>query len=266
MSTAAVDRATARQLEAVAIDVAQMAADLVRARLGTARAADTKSSPSDVVTFTDLEAERLIRRELSARRPASTIVGEEFDDHLGDDQIGWIVDPIDGTINYLYDLPVVSVSIAATFRGAVVAGCVTDVVRRETFSAAAGTGSRRNGDPIGVSGAVDLATSLVATGFAYDAEHRRAEGAVVARVLPAARDVRCFGSAALHLCWVGCGRLDAYYQRGLKVYDYAAGALIASEGGAAVEQPTANDLDLLVAASPDLMTSIRPLLVGDPER
>lgn len=256
------DRAFAQQLEAVAVDVARLAADHVRSRLGSAQVTNTKSSPTDVVTETDVETERLIRQMLKRRSPGSTIVGEELDDQRGSNQVGWIVDPIDGTINFLYNLPVVSVSIAATHHGEVVAGAVTDILLGETFSASAGAGARSEGAPIVVSGAPDLATSLVGTGFAYDATSRAHEADVASRVIPKARDVRCFGSAALHSCWVGCGRLDAYYQRDLKIYDYAAGALIAAEAGAVVEHPADNDLDLLLVATPGIVSSLRDLVVG----
>ena len=265
MTGAGTDPTTAQELEAVAVDVARRAADHVRSRLGKARATQTKSSPTDVVTETDIEAERLIRHELATRSPGSSIVGEELADEPGDNHIGWIIDPIDGTINFLYNLPVVSVSIAATRHGNVVAGAVPDVLLDETFSAALGVGARCQGAIIATSDKHDLATSLVGTGFSYDAERRAEEATVIGRVLPASRDIRCFGSAALQLCWVGCGRLDACYQRGLKIYDYAAGALIASEAGAAVEQP-AEDHDLLLAATPRILSSIRGLLVGPPGR
>ncbi len=248
------------ELEVVAAEVAALAAELVRTRFGKARATGTKSSPTDVVTETDLEAEQLIRSELTTRSPGSTIVGEEFADQLGHNDVGWIVDPIDGTVNFLYALPVVSVSIAATHHGAVVAGAVTDVMLNETFSAAVGSGARCDGVPIAASGADDLATSLVGTGFAYAAEQRADEAEIFGRILPRARDIRCFGSSALHLCWVGCGRLDAYYQHGPKIYDYAAGALIATEAGAMVESPSENNLDLLLATAPLLGPAIRGLI------
>lgn len=260
------DVAVTRGLETVAVDVARLAADLVRSRFGTARATRTKSTLTDVVTETDLDAERLIRQELTARSPGSTIVGEEFDDQLGDNEVGWIVDPVDGTVNFLYALPVVSVSIAATWRGAVVAGAVTDVALDETFSATVGDGARCDGSPITASSAEDLATSLVGTGFAYDADRRTDEAEIFSRILPRARDIRCFGSAALHLCWVGCGRLDAYYQQGLKVYDYAAGALIAAEAGACLETPPANDFDLVLASAPLLNRPIRSLITNAGDR
>ncbi len=259
------DLAQELRLEAVAVDVAQLAADHVRSRLGAARAAATKSSPTDIVTHTDLETERLIRHELKARSPGSSIVGEELADQHGDSNVGWIVDPLDGTINFLYNLPVVSVSIAATLHGTVVAGAVTDVLLGETFSATKGRGARCDGGTIAVSGEHELANTLIGTGFSYDAERRADEATVVGRILPAARDIRCFGSAALQLCWVGCGRLDACYQRGLKIYDYAAGALIATEAGAEVVQPTDSGHDLLLAATPPLLSTIRDIVVRSPD-
>lgn len=262
----ATDGAQTLQLEAVAVDVARLAANHVRSRLGAVRDAVAKSSPTDIVTDTDIETEQLIRHELEARSPGSSIVGEELADQHGESNVGWIVDPLDGTINFLYNLPVVSVSVAATLHGTVVAGAVADVLLGETFSATTGQGARCDGVTIAVSGGQDLTNSLIGTGFSYDAVRRADEAAVVSRVLPAARDIRCFGSAALQLCWVGSGRLDACYQRGLKIYDYAAGALIATEAGAEVEQPSDNDDELLLATSPQLLSAIRDIVVRSPVR
>lgn len=258
-----IESATAGEhLEAVAVEVAQIAALLVRGSVGRAAAAGTKSSPTDVVTATDVESEAMIRRELLQRCPGSTIVGEELADDVGTNDVSWIVDPIDGTVNFLYDLPVVGVSIAATVGGQTVAGAVVDVVRGDVFSAALGTGARRNGDPIGVRSVDSLGGALVGTGFAYAAERRRAQAEIIGRLLPAARDIRCMGSAALNLCWVGCGRLDAYYEQDTKLYDYAAGALIAAEGGARVELPEANSLDLSMAAPAQIFDALRAIIVG----
>lgn len=251
--------AAARHLEFVAVDVAALAASFVRSKAGRAQTAGTKSSPTDVVTYTDLESERLIRAELLARCPGSEIVGEEFDAAAGANNVGWIVDPIDGTVNFLYDLPVVSVSIAATIDGQVVAGAVVDVHRSEVFSGCLGEGARRNGEAIAVGSAGQLSQALVATGFSYRADLRAAQARVLTTLLPACRDIRCMGSAALNLCWVACGRLDAYYERDLMVYDYAAGALIAAEAGATVEQPASNDCGLTMAASPDVFAPLRGL-------
>lgn len=254
------DPERARHLEYVAIDVAEIAAEYVRSRVGHATAVRTKSSPTDVVTHTDMECEQLIRTELQARAPGSSIVGEEFDDDDGGSNVGWIVDPIDGTVNFLYDLPVVSVSIAATIDGDVVAGAVADIHRVEMFSTARGTGARRAGLPITPTSCDVLDDALVATGFAYDAELRAAEADILTRLLPACRDIRCMGSAALNLCWVGCGRVDAFYERDLKVYDYAAGALIAAEAGARVELPSETNGDLAFAATVAVSDSLRALL------
>lgn len=254
------DASSAHHLEFVAVEVAELAAEYVRARCGQATAAKTKSSPTDVVTHTDMECERLIREELLARCPGSSIVGEEFDDDDGANNVGWIVDPIDGTVNFLYDLPVVSVSIAATVAGDIVAGAVADVLRAETFSTARGTGARRDGSAIGPTPCARLDEALVATGFAYSAELRAAEADILTRLLPACRDIRCMGSAALNLCWVGCGRVDAFYERDLKPYDYAAGALIAEESGARVEAASESNDDLTFAATPGIAGSLRALL------
>lgn len=252
----------ARHLEHVAGEVACLAADLVRTAMGTASSMGTKSTPTDVVTFTDVASERLIREELLIRCPGSTIVGEELDDDVGPNDIGWIVDPIDGTINFLYDLPVVSVSIAATIAGRIVAGAVTDIVRRETFSAAFGEGARRDGNSISTGSPSGLDQALVGTGFGYASELRREQAVVLTHLLPACRDIRCMGSAALNLCWVGCGRLDAYFERDLKEYDYAAGALIASEAGAEVRLAEEDAPDLTMSATPSIFDELRSLISG----
>ncbi|MEM9467569.1 MAG: inositol monophosphatase family protein [Actinomycetota bacterium] len=251
----------AGHLERVAAEVARSAAALVRRQGGQAVTAATKSTPTDVVTHTDQESERFIRAALLERAPGSTIVGEEFDDDHGANNVGWIVDPIDGTVNFLYDLPVVSVSVAATVDGQVVAGAVADIHRDEVYSAAAGAGARLDGRPISSSTTTDLGHALVGTGFAYDADLRAEQSTVLNRLLPAARDIRCMGSAALNLCWVGTGRLDAFYERDLKVYDYAAGALVAHEGGAVVELPARQDA-ATIATTPGIEGALRQVLAG----
>ena len=222
--------------------------------------AGTKSSPTDVVTHTDLESERRIRSELLLRCPGSSIEGEEFDDQFGDTGIGWIVDPIDGTVNFLYGLPVVSVSIAATMNGTVVAGAVVDVLQGEIFSATVGEGARSNGSSIKCSSTSLLTQALVGTGFAYDALRRSAEADLLTHVLPQCRDIRCMGSAALNLCWVGAGRLDAFFERHIQTYDYAAGALIAAEAGASVMLPANNLTDLTMAATPLVFDALEDLV------
>lgn len=254
---------SAATLAGIAIDVGQEAAAFIREVFGTASAlSDTKSSPTDVVTATDVAAERLIRQRLLERSPGSTIVGEELADENGSSEVGWVIDPIDGTVNFLYDLPVVSVSIAATIDGEVVAGAVVDVLRSEVFSAATGHGARRNDAAISPSAPERLGLALIGTGFSYDAERRAAQGQRASRVLYEARDIRCMGSAALNLCWVGCGRLDAFYQDDMAIYDFAAGALIAEEAGAVVEGTGEADGQMLLAAAPSIADALRVLLAN----
>lgn len=247
-------------LERVAVDVAVRAADLVRRRLGSPHTVRTKSTPTDVVTATDVEVEALIRRDLQAATPGAAILGEEGAPVSGRTSIGWIIDPIDGTVNFLYDLPVMSVSLGATLDGEVVAGAVVDVVRSEVFHGSAGNGVWRDGVRVSPSATTNLADALVATGFSYAAEVRRSEGVVVGRLLPDVRDIRCFGSAALHLCWVACGRLEAFYQEGLKEWDVAAGAFLASEAGATVELSSKANGGLVLAATPGVFSPLRTLI------
>lgn len=244
----------------VAVDVAADASRAIRAAPEPSRAVSTKSTQTDIVTALDLEVEQAIRTALAVRTPGSTIVGEEQGSTTGRSPVGWVVDPIDGTVNLAYDVPFFGVSLAATVAEEVVAGCVVDVMSGEVFSAAAGGGARRAGTPIGPAAVDDLAMSLVATGFSYSPAGRAKEAQTLARVLPAARDIRCFGSTALHLCWVACGRIDAFYQRGSKVWDHAAGALIAAESGARVEMPSVGNDSLVLAAAPGIFDALRPLL------
>ena len=248
------------ELEAIAAEAAIHGAATVRTAAGALGTVRTKSSPTDPVTALDLAVEQAVRQHLAARTPGASFLGEEGGATAGDSSLGWILDPIDGTVNLTYDLPFISVSLAATVDGEVVAGAVVDIWRDETFSAALGAGARLGGAPVAPSTAPEVAQALVATGFEYSAEGRAAQVESLARVLPAARDIRCFGSSALHLCWVACGRLDAYYQRHAKRWDYAAGALIAAEAGARVELPSAANGDLLLASSPLIHDSLLDLL------
>lgn len=241
---------TAAALAEIGATVGNLAAEAVRGQIGQARTMRTKSSATDVVTHTDVQVEELIRRELEVRAPGSSLMGEEHDDHAGSSAVGWIIDPIDGTVNFLYDLPVVAVSIAATLYGDVVAGAVVDVLRDETFTAVRGAGAYRNGAPIQVNAPESMAQALLATGFSYNASLRRDQGRVLQKVVGAARDVRCFGSAALHLCWVACGRIDGYWEVDLKAWDVAAGGLVAREAGAEVHTPLEDGGNLTLVAPP----------------
>lgn len=253
---------TPNDLEHIASNVAVAAAALVRERLGQTHATETKTTPTDVVTAADVEVEAFIRAELLRATPGASVHGEEHADLPGMTRIGWIVDPIDGTVNFMYDLPVVSVSIAATIDRQVVAGAVADVVRGEVFTGSAGNGVRRDGVQVRPSDTTNLHDALVGTGFSYAADQRRQEAAAVARILPAARDIRCFGSAALQLCWVACGRLEAFYQRGLQEWDVAAGAFLAREAGARVEQNVGASNGLVLAATAEVFEPLRALVVG----
>jgi myo-inositol-1(or 4)-monophosphatase len=236
------------ELERIAARTALAAAVVVTSAYGSADAIGRKSSPTDVVTQTDLRAEDLVRRLLRDATPDAGILGEEGGETAPAARVQWVIDPLDGTVNFLYGVPLFAVSIAAAVDGEVVAGAVVDVLRDEVFSAHLGGGARRNGESISVSSCESLPDALVATGFSYQAELRSLQGEVAHRLLSRARDLRCFGSAALELCWVACGRLDGYFQRDTELWDRAAGALIAEEAGARIELPCPENDDLVIAA------------------
>lgn len=247
-------------LEQVAIDAARVGADVVRLRRPDRSQHATKSSPTDLVTPTDRESERLIRRHLIEATPGAGFVGEESGATGASARLQWIVDPLDGTVNFWYGLPVLAVSVAAALDGTVVAGAVADIAGGAVYSATRRGGSRCDGEPVDVSACEELPRALVTTGFGYDARVRADQGGVVARLLPRVRDIRCFGSAALQLCWVGCGRTDAHFERAIKIWDYAAGALIAAEGGATVELPCPENDDLVIAATTAVFEPLRDLV------
>jgi fructose-1,6-bisphosphatase/inositol monophosphatase family enzyme len=252
------------------LDVACVAAGAAATVLRSGFAAirhevSTKSSPTDMVTEMDRASEAEIARVLAARRPADGVLGEEGTTRAGATGIQWVVDPLDGTTNYLYRVPAYSVSIAAQLDGRTVVGVVVDPSRDETWSAVAGRGARCNEATISLSAMPrPLATALVATGFGYQPERRARQARVLTRVLPAVRDIRRFGSAAIDLCWVAGGRFDGFYEAGLQPWDLAAGALIALEAGAEVSDlaggpPVAPSL--VVAAAPGLLEPLRTLLI-----
>ena len=223
----------------------------------------TKSTRTDMVSEMDRASERLIVRELLTARPGDGIVGEEGSARTGTSGLRWVVDPLDGTTNYLYGFPGWSVSIAAEDGAGVVAGVVVDPVHRELFSATRGGGAWRNGEPIACSAQSVLAETLVGTGFNYEAERRRRQAEVLVELLPRVRDVRRMGAASVDLCSVACGRLDAYYERGLSWWDVAAGSLIAAESGAVVSSladggPVTGDS--VMASAPGVAASLSELL------
>jgi myo-inositol-1(or 4)-monophosphatase len=247
---------TPPELERLAAATARTAAALVGNTYGRPHPVGQKSSPTDVVTQTDLRAEELIRRLLREATPDAGVLGEEGETTAPGARLQWVIDPLDGTVNFLYGVPLFAVSIAAALDGEVVAGAVIDVLRDELFCAYLGGGARRDGEPIGVSPCTLLPSALVATGFSYQAERRALQGEVAHRVLSRTRDLRCFGSAALELCWVACARVDAYFQRDTEIWDRAAGALVAAEAGARTELPCPENDDLVIAAAPGVFDDL----------
>jgi myo-inositol-1(or 4)-monophosphatase len=228
------------ELLALAVDVAREAAMLVRdRRRERVEVADTKSSATDVVTEVDRDSETLIRTRLRSARPDDGFLGEEGHDDQGTSGVRWIVDPIDGTVNFLYGLAPYAVSIAAERDGEVVAGIVLDVPgEREYTAVRTGDGqiiSRRGGEPIGVRDETPLSQRLVGTGFSYVPEIRARQAAGIARLLPVVRDIRRMGSSALDICSVAEGTYDAYFEEGVHPWDYSAAALVARGAGATVE-------------------------------
>jgi myo-inositol-1(or 4)-monophosphatase len=222
--------------------------------------AASKSSPVDIVTEADRETERLIRSLLADARSDDGFFGEESDASSSASGLHWIVDPIDGTVNFLYGIPHYAVSIAVvegepdplTWRA--LAACVVNPASGEVFTAQAGGGAFLGEQPIRVAESVSLAQALVATGFAYDSAMRGRQGAVVAQLLPEVRDIRRLGTASLDLCFVASGRFNAYFERTLSPWDHAAGALIAREAGARVSglDGAAPSRDFIIAAEPGL--------------
>lgn len=230
----------ARRLEALAVAVARETAALaasVRERVTTGRDLDTKSSATDVVTEGDTACEDLVRRRLAELRPGDAVVGEEGGAGPGDGRVRWVVDPIDGTVNYTHGLPWYSVSLGAEVDGVVVAGAVVEPVSGRVWSAARGHGSRCDGRALRVSRLERLDLAVVATGLGYAPERRERQAALLARIVRRIGDVRRCGSAALDLCAVAAGWVDAFYEHGLNPWDLAAGSLIAEEAGASVRRP-----------------------------
>lgn len=262
MGTRSPDPSSAH-LRAVAVEAATTGADLVRASRQLDVVA-TKSSATDIVTETDVAAEVAIRSVLAERTPGARVLGEEGGHTTAGSgrhgAIEWVVDPLDGTVNFAYGIPVNAVSVGAIVDGRPVAAAVVDVERSEVFAAHVGGGATVDDRPIAVGDCVDLRLALVATGFAYSPDRRVRHGRTVAELLGRVRDVRAFGSAALHLCWVACGRLDAYVERDIKPWDYAGGALIAREAGAAVELPCFENDQLVLASNQRLRSALRELV------
>ena len=219
-------------LRDLALSVAHEGANLAREmQLGGIDVADTKTSVVDVVTEADRAVEALVRARLSAVRPDDAILGEEGDDLPGTSGVRWVVDPIDGTVNYLYGLPDCAVSVAAEVDGDVVAGAVVTIPTGLEYAAALGHGATRDGQPIGVRPSPPLAERLVLTGFGYQRSVRVHQASCVARLLPEVRDIRRMGSCALDLCHVADGSADGYVEAGPQRWDWSAGGLVLREAG-----------------------------------
>ena len=211
----------------------------------------TKTTDTDLVSDADRAAEKLIVELIAAAFPGDGIVGEEGASTGGTSGRRWIVDPLDGTTNFVYGFDAFCVSVGVEDEEGPLAGCVHDPVRQETYSAVRGGGADLNGLQMTPAPTEELGRALVGTGFSYRADQREWQASVVSHLLPRVRDIRRVGSAALDLCWVAAGRLDAHVERGLALWDHAAGALIAEEAGAAVRRPEATDKwGLVMAATP----------------
>jgi len=222
-----------RVAERVALEAADYLRDLPRP---DAVAVSTKSSPTDVVSAADTAVEALLRHRLAELCPGDAVVGEE-DGGAADTDTIWVVDPIDGTVNYLHGLPWYAVSVGAVRDGVSVAGAVAEPVSGRLWSAAAGAGATCDGQPLRASAISDVALSVLGTGFSYRAQRRVGQARLVAALLPRVGDVRRTGSAALDMCAVAAGWLDAYLEHGTNWWDWAAAAVIAREAGAAVRVP-----------------------------
>jgi myo-inositol-1(or 4)-monophosphatase len=222
-----------------------------------------KSSQTDPVSDADRDAEALIAGLLQAERPGDGVLGEEGAGKVGASGLEWVVDPLDGTVNFLYGIPQWAVSIACRDAQGTLVAVVHDPLHGETFSASRGAGCRLNGEVLHIGPPPPLARALVATGFSYVAAERELQTALFARVLPRARDMRRAGSAALDLAWVAAGRLDAFYEHGLSEWDHAAGDLLVREAGGVVQElPAAGGLRAgVLAAAEALAAELAPLLL-----
>lgn len=246
-----------------------------RARREGVEVAGLKSTPTDVVTRADEQTEAYLIEEILSARPGDGILGEEGGGIASTSGLTWVIDPIDGTVNYLYDIPAWAVSVAvvegdprpATWR--TLAGCVVNPVTREVYAAAAGSGATLNDRPLALAPKSDLGSALVATGFAYAADRRLEQAAIAARVIGRVRDLRRMGASSLDFCGVAAGRLDGYWETGLHPWDHAAGALIAREAGAVVSglaEGSREGMEFALAANPGLAEALRSVLLSSGAR
>lgn len=263
----AVSGARPQQLLAAAVEVVRPAAEQAQRMRAEALGGQvaTKSSDTDVVTTADRAVERSVVAALHRLRPGDAVLGEEYGEAPRDGAaVRWLLDPIDGTVNYLYGLPWYAVSLAAEVDGAVVAGVVRNAATGQEWTAVAGQGAWRDGVRLRGSTETRLGQALVATGFAYDPAQRTRQAAVVAGLIDQVRDIRRLGAAALDLCLAAEGAVDAYYEQGLNLWDHAAGGLIAAEAGLTVAglAGAAPGPEMLVAAPPALFAPLHDRLVS----
>jgi myo-inositol-1(or 4)-monophosphatase len=245
---------------ALAERAARAAAEVLLERFGgPVRGLDSKTSATDPVSDADREAERAIRELLEGERPHDGLLGEEGSRQAGESGRRWVVDPLDGTVNYLYGIPQWCVSVALEDSSGALAGVVLDPIRQELFASERGQGTSLNGGQVRVSGANELGRALVATGFSYEPVHRAEQAEVVSRLLPRVRDIRRAGSAALDLAWVAAGRVDGFYERGVKPWDWAAGRMLVEEAGGATRELPGEPFGL-VAAGPALIDDLAALV------
>lgn len=247
----------------VAVEAARAAGAELLARWRRPLEVETKSTPTDPVTEADRSAERAIREVLGRRRPQDSILGEEGG-QTGDGELLWIVDPLDGTVNFLYGWATFAVSVAVQDADGGLAGVVLDPVRDELFAATRSGSPGCNGRPLTASGCDALSRSLIGTGFGYEPRVREIQARLAARVIPLARDIRRAGVASLDMCACAAGRLDAYYERGVKAWDIAAGTLICERAGLVVRELVPEGLlpAGVVVAGPALIDELWEL-VGD---
>ena len=249
---------------ALATDLAQQAGELALSMRQGITQLDTKSSPTDVVTAADEAVERLLVDALTRARPQDGILGEEGGGRPGTSGVRWVIDPIDGTVNYLYGIPQWSVSLGVEDADGAAVGVVWDPPKAELWQAVRGGGAVLNGAPLRCSPCTDLSQALVGTGFGYDARRRAAQGRFLPDLLPRVRDLRRLGAGSLDLCGVAAGRLDAYFEQALSPWDLSAGGLVATEAGVRVEGLRGRPAGaaLVVAATPGLFDALHDLLVG----
>jgi len=250
---------SAELLELASAVAREAGAQLLEAFAGPAIEVESKSTPTDLVSAADKAAEELIIGRISAARPGDGFLGEEGAEEAGSSGLRWVVDPLDGTANFLFGLPQWAVSIAVEDEHGVLAGIVYDPPRGELWAATRDGDATLDATPVRGSRRDELATALVATGFGYDAEVRRAQAATIAALLPEVRDVRRFGAAALDLAWCAAGRFDAYYERGVKRWDIAAGGLLCERAGLVVETlaPAPPQQAGLLVAAPGIIDALR---------